>query len=75
MLVGGGFLSALPLFGIWMLPLGLLLIAEDVPPLRRARDQILDRIERRRPRWFSGCEPVRAQEGLPPSCASFGVHH
>jgi hypothetical protein len=35
-----------------MLPLGLLLLAEDLPPLRRARSRILDSIQRRRPHWF-----------------------
>ena len=31
----GGVFSFLPLLGIWMLPLGLLLVAYDVPFLRR----------------------------------------
>jgi hypothetical protein len=31
----GGFFSFLPVLGIWMLPLGLLLIAYDVPFLRK----------------------------------------
>jgi hypothetical protein len=31
----GGFFSFLPLLGFWMLPLGILLIAVDVPPVRR----------------------------------------
>jgi hypothetical protein len=52
--IGGSFLSILPFFGIWMLPLGLMLLAEDVPPLRRARDRILASLERRRPQWFTG---------------------
>ncbi|HEX2552559.1 MAG TPA: hypothetical protein VHL98_02585 [Microvirga sp.] len=34
LLVLGGVFSILPLLGIWMLPLGLLLIAYDVPVLR-----------------------------------------
>jgi len=45
-------LSILPLFGLWMLPLGLVLLAEDVPPLRRARDRLLAWTERRWPHWF-----------------------
>ncbi|HZU89600.1 MAG TPA: hypothetical protein VE993_10130 [Stellaceae bacterium] len=53
-LIGGSFLSILPFFGLWMLPLGLMLLAEDVPPLRRARERILDFLERRRPHWFTG---------------------
>ncbi|HPG88307.1 MAG TPA: hypothetical protein PLD46_01540 [Hyphomicrobium sp.] len=35
MLIVGGFFSFLPLLGFWMLPLGILLIAVDVPPVRR----------------------------------------
>ncbi len=34
LLVIGGVFSILPFLGIWMLPLGLLLIAHDVPLLR-----------------------------------------
>ena len=30
----GGFLSFLPILGFWMLPLGLLLLAIDLPALR-----------------------------------------
>ncbi len=35
----------LPILGLWMLPLGLLLIAEDVPALRRRLVAALMRIE------------------------------
>ena len=35
LLIVGGVFSILPGLGIWMLPLGLLLIASDVPSLRR----------------------------------------
>jgi hypothetical protein len=31
----GGVVWFLPVVGFWMLPLGLILLAEDVPPLRR----------------------------------------
>src|SRR5579883_2016306 len=57
LLIGGGLLSVLPLFGLWMLPLGLVLLAEDIAPLRRARDRLLDGIERRRPHWLHGRRP------------------
>jgi hypothetical protein len=57
LLLGGGVLAILPLFGVWMLPLGLVLLAEDVPPLRRVRDRLLDWIERRRPHWLRGTHP------------------
>ncbi len=53
LLIGGSLLSILPLFGMWMLPLGLMLLAEDVPPLRRARAGLLEWIERHRPNWFT----------------------
>jgi len=52
LLIVGGFLSVLPFFGLWMLPLGLVLLAEDVPPLRTWRDRMLSWIERQRPSWF-----------------------
>ncbi len=35
LLILGGVFSILPFLGIWMLPLGLLLIAYDVPVLRK----------------------------------------
>ncbi len=35
LLILGGIFSILPFLGIWMLPLGLLLIARDVPILQR----------------------------------------
>jgi hypothetical protein len=45
LLILGGLLF-LPILGIWMLPLGLLLLAEDLPVLRSCRSRILDLIER-----------------------------
>lgn len=53
LLMVGGLLSILPFLGIWMLPLGLFLLAEDIPLLRRARGSILDWIARRRPHWLA----------------------
>lgn len=49
----GSFLFILPIFGLWMLPVGLLLLAEDVPALRHLRTRILDWTECRWPHWFS----------------------
>jgi hypothetical protein len=48
----GGVLSILPILGLWMLPVGLVLLSEDVPALRRVTDRGLDWIARRRPHWF-----------------------
>ena len=35
LLICGGFLGMLPVLGFWMLPLGLILLAEDLPIVRR----------------------------------------
>jgi hypothetical protein len=58
-LIIGGCLAILPVFGLWMLPLGLMLLADDIPPLRRARDRALDWLERRRPGWFAAAGRAR----------------
>jgi hypothetical protein len=71
LLAGASLLSILPFFGLWMLPLGLMLLAEDLPPLRRARDRLLEWIERRRPDWFTTKSAGTAQT-LPPSSAQRG---
>jgi len=34
-LVAGGFLGFLPVLGFWMVPIGALLLGEDIPPVRR----------------------------------------
>jgi hypothetical protein len=69
LLVCSGMLGFLPLLGFWMLPLGLVLLAEDLPPLRRARDAVLDWIERRR-------SPPRSAGELEHSRGSrVDVHH
>jgi hypothetical protein len=50
-LVFAGLLSFLPVLGIWMLPLGLLLLAQDLPFLRRPVRRALVWAERRWIRW------------------------
>jgi hypothetical protein len=57
-------LSILPIFGLWMLPLGLVLLAEDVPPLRHATGRFLAWIERRRPHWM-GLAPTSQRHRTP----------
>ncbi len=52
LLIAGGVLSFLPLLGVWMLPLGLALLAEDVPALRSSRSKVFDWIERHKPHWL-----------------------
>ena len=47
LLVVGGILSFLPILGLCMLPLGLLLIAQDVPLLQKPLARMLGWIERK----------------------------
>jgi hypothetical protein len=57
-LIGGGVLSFLPVLGIWMLPVGLALLAQDIPAMRRPTARLLDftnrMIERRKGKKQSG---------------------
>lgn len=46
-LVVGGIFSFLPVLGIWMLPLGLILIAQDIPFLQPPIVRLLGWIERK----------------------------
>jgi hypothetical protein len=52
LLIFGGILSVLPILGVWMLPIGLALLADDVPLLRSWRSRMLDWVERRHPQWL-----------------------
>lgn len=62
LIIGSGF-SILPVLGLWMMPLGLVLLAEDIPALHRLRARTLDWLERRRPHWFAGGEATaKSQE-------------
>ena len=47
LLVFGGIFSFLPILGLWMLPLGLLLIAQDLPFLQKPTARMLGWIERK----------------------------
>lgn len=47
LLILGGVFSFLPLLGIWMLPLGLLLLAVDIPALRGPVSAGIVRVRRR----------------------------
>jgi hypothetical protein len=48
----GGFLAILPLFGMWMTPLGLLLLAQDFPPVERGIYRLINWTAGKRPHWF-----------------------
>jgi len=60
LLIAGSFLSILPIFGIWMLPVGVVLLAEDIPAFRRLRDWLLDWIGRHRPHWLAAHDTPQA---------------
>ena len=47
LLMLGGVFSILPLLGLWMFPLGLLLLAQDTPFLRRPTRRFLLWLERK----------------------------
>lgn len=51
LLVLGGIFSFLPLLGIWMLPFGILLIAVDVPVVRRWLIRTWPKVEARWRLW------------------------
>jgi hypothetical protein len=48
----GGFLAVLPIFGMWMTPLGLILLAQDFGPIRRGIYRLINWTAERRPHWF-----------------------
>ena len=47
LLVLGGIFSFLPILGLWMLPLGFILLAQDVPVLQKPTAQLLGWLERK----------------------------
>jgi len=51
-LIPGGLLGFLPVLGLWMLPLGLLLLSIDVPILRRYAHRFINWLALRHPVWF-----------------------
>lgn len=50
-LIAGGFLAILPVFGLWMIPLGLLLLAIDLPILRPPVSAAIIRLRRKWATW------------------------
>jgi hypothetical protein len=50
-LMMGGVFSILPVLGVWMLPLGLILVAQDVPFLRGPVIRLLAWAERKYIHW------------------------
>jgi hypothetical protein len=52
LLIVGSFLSILPIFGLWMLPLGMVMLAQDVPFIKGRIDRLLAWIEWKHPKWL-----------------------
>jgi hypothetical protein len=51
LLMVGGLMAILPVFGLWMLPLGAMLLAVDIPFLRPVVSGVMIRIRRRIATW------------------------
>lgn len=51
LLILGGIFSFLPVLGLWMLPLGLIIIAQDLPFLQRPLVRVFAWIERKWKAW------------------------
>jgi len=60
-LVLGGLLGFLPVLGFWMLPLGLLLLAVDLPRLRPWAGWAMVRVRQAGRRWHRGRGRGRGQ--------------
>ena len=61
LLTFGGVLWFLPVAGLWMLPIGLTLLADDLQPLRSLRSRTLDWVEHHRPDWLAHGYPAAGQ--------------
>lgn len=51
LLVAGGFLAILPIFGLWMIPLGLVILGIDLPALRPFVSAVIIRLRRKWAVW------------------------
>jgi hypothetical protein len=52
-----GLLGFLPFLGFWMVPLGLLVLSADIPPVRRLNRRVTVAVAR----WWTGRKARRAQ--------------
>ena len=65
LLMAGGLVSFLPFLGIWMIPLGILLLAVDVPPLRSPVSALSIRGRRWAPKLLRRVPAMRRKVRLP----------
>lgn len=67
LLVIGGLLAFMPVLGLWMLPLGLLLLSIDLPVLQRPMNGIILRGERQFKTWQRARRDKKARDSKPPA--------
>lgn len=65
LLILGGLLGFLPILGFWMVPVGLLLMSQDVPFLRRPTMRALGAVQRWWDHWRRGRKAARREGGQP----------
>ena len=63
LLIVGGLLSFLPIFGVWMIPLGMLVLSIDIPRVRRWRRRFAVWFHRRYPRLAAKLNPSGPPNG------------
>ena len=63
LLMVGGLFSFLPIFGVWMIPLGLLVLSIDIPRVRRWRRRFAVWFHRRYPRLAAKLNPSGPAQG------------
>jgi hypothetical protein len=51
LLIAAGFIGFLPILGFWMVPLGLVLIAQDIPFMRKPIARLIDWLLTKWERW------------------------
>jgi hypothetical protein len=51
-LICGGLVGFLPVLGFWMVPLGLILLAQDFRPVERGVYRLINWTAAKRPHWF-----------------------
>jgi hypothetical protein len=63
LLMFGGLFSFLPILGVWMIPLGLLVLSIDIPRVRRWRRRFAVWFHRRYPRLAAKLNPSGPANG------------
>lgn len=55
----GGCMAFLPVLGVWMIPVGILLLSEDIPFFRRLMEKALNWIQRKHPEWMDASSDAK----------------